>query len=266
LLYGLLTEQSVGDMFIAGIIPGFLGLLLYMIAIAITVKIFPHLATPGESTTFKQKITGLKGLVPFAGIFTLIIGGIYGGFFTPTEAASVGAFGALIIALYRGMNWKDFIDAVGETLVVSTMIFFMVIGAEIFSVFLAVSQISNSLVNTVTDMNLSPIMILMCILFLYIVLGMVMDSIAMLLLTVPVVYPLAMAAGFDPIWFGIVTVITVELGLITPPIGMNVFVINSVAKDVRITSIFKGVIPFVLSDIVRLALIIIFPVLALGLL
>jgi tripartite ATP-independent transporter DctM subunit len=266
LLYGLLTEQSVGDMFIAGIIPGFMGLLLYMAAIAITVKIFPHLATPGEATTLRQKLSGLKGLVPFAGIFTLIIGGIYGGIFTPTEAASVGAFGALIIALYRGMNWKDFIDAVAETLVVSTMIFFMVIGAEIFSVFLSVSQVSNSLVNTVTALNLSPFMILLCILSLYIVLGMVMDSIAMLLLTVPVVYPLAMAAGFDPIWFGIVTVITVELGLITPPIGMNVFVINSVAKDDRITSIFKGVIPFVISDIVRLALIITFPFLALGLL
>ncbi len=266
LLYGLLTEQSVGDMFIAGIIPGFMGLLLYMVAIAITVKIFPQLATPGEPTTLRQKLSGLKGLIPFGGIFALIIGGIYGGIFTPTEAASVGAFGALIIALYRGMNRRDFIEAVAETLVVSTMIFFMVIGAEIFSVFLSVSQVSNSLVNTVNELNLSPFMILMCILAFYIVLGMVMDSIAMLLLTVPIVYPLAMAAGFDPIWFGIVTVITVELGLITPPIGMNVFVINSVAKDVRITSIFKGVIPFVISDIVRLALIIGFPVLALGLL
>lgn len=266
LLYGLLTEQSVGDMFIAGIIPGLLGLFLYMAAIAVTVALKPDLATPGEATSFREKMAGLKGLVPFGGIFALIIGGIYGGIFTPTEAASVGAAGTLIIALVRGMNWHDFIDAIQETLVVSTMIFFMVIGADIFGYFLSVSRISFTLVEWVTTFNLSPFMVLMFILLLYIILGMVMDSIAMLLLTVPIVFPMAMQAGFDPIWFGIITVITVEVGLITPPIGMNVFVIKSVTEDVRITEIFKGVIPFIISDVVRLALLIAFPVLALGLL
>ena len=147
----------------------------------------------------------------------------------------------------------------------STMIFFMVIGAEIFGYFLSVSRISYTLIEIVTSLDLTPFMVLLCILALYVVLGMVMDSIAMLLLTVPIVYPLAMQAGFDPVWFGIITVITVELGLITPPIGMNVFVIKSVSEDVRITEIFKGVVPFVLSDLVRLALLIAFPVLALGL-
>lgn len=265
LLYGLMTEQSVGDMFIAGIIPGLLGLFLYMVAIAVTVALKPDLATPGEATNLREKLTGLKGLVPFGAIFALIIGGIYGGIFTPTEAASVGAAGALIIAIFRGMTWQDFIDAVQETLIMSTMIFFMVIGAEIFGYFLSVSRISYTLIEIVTSLDLTPFMVLLCILALYVVLGMVMDSIAMLLLTVPIVYPLAMQAGFDPVWFGIVTVITVELGLITPPIGMNVFVIKSVSEDVRITEIFKGVVPFVLSDLVRLALLIAFPVLALGL-
>lgn len=265
LLYGLMTEQSVGDMFIAGIIPGLLGLALYMIAIAVTVALKPHLATPGQATNWREKLAGLKGLIPFGAIFALIIGGIYGGIFTPTEAASVGAAGALVIALFRGMTRKDFVDAIQETLVMSTMIFFMVIGAEVFGYFLQVSRISQTLIEIVTHLDLSPFMILLAILALYIVLGMVMDSIAMLLLTVPIVYPLAMQAGFDPIWFGIVTVITVELGLITPPIGMNVFVIKSVSEDVRITEIFKGVVPFVLSDIVRLALLIAFPVLALAL-
>lgn len=265
LLYGLMTEQSVGDMFIAGILPGLLGLALYMVAIAVTVALKPELATPGQATNLREKLAGLKGLIPFGAIFALIIGGIYGGIFTPTEAASVGAAGALVIALFRGMTRKDFVDAIQETLIMSTMIFFMVIGAEVFGYFLQVSRISQTLIEIVTHLDLSPFMILLAILALYVVLGMVMDSIAMLLLTVPIVYPLAMQAGFDPIWFGIVTVITVELGLITPPIGMNVFVIKSVSEDVRITEIFKGVVPFVLSDIVRLALLIAFPVLALGL-
>lgn len=266
LLYGLLTEQSVGDMFIAGIIPGLLGLVLYMAAIALTVAIRPDLATPGVATNLMEKLRGLKGLIPFGGVFALIIGGIYGGIFTPTEAAAVGAAGTLVIALFRGMSWQDFIDSVQETLIMSTLIFFMVIGAEIFGFFLSVSRVSFALIEFVGSMDLSPFLILMAILLLYILLGMVMDSIAMLLLTVPIVYPLAMQAGFDPIWFGIVTVITVELGLITPPIGMNVFVIKSVAHDVKLGEIFKGVIPFVLSDLVRLILLIAFPVLALGLL
>lgn len=266
LLYALITEQSVGEMFIAGVIPGLLGLVLYCVAIAIVVALKPELAQPGEATTVREKLAGLKGLVPFTMIFALIIGGIYGGFFTPTEAASVGAAGTFFIALFRGMKFAQFKEAVEETLFTSAMIFFMIIGAEIFGYFLSVSRISFELVEIVDSLQLSPYMILFCVLILFVLLGCVMDSIAMLLLTVPVVYPLVQAAGFDPIWFGIIAVITVELGLITPPVGMNVFVIKSVAPDIPIKEIFKGVFPFVLSDLVRLALIIAFPVLALGLL
>jgi tripartite ATP-independent transporter DctM subunit len=266
LLYALVTEQSVGDMFIAGVIPGLLGLALYCVTIAITVMLFPHLAQPGQATTLKEKIVGLKGLVPFMGVFGVIIGGIYAGIFTPTEAASIGAAGTFFIALFRGMRWNDFVSAVEETLFMSAMIFFMIIGAEIFGYFLSVSRISFSLVEFVDSLQLSPYMVLFCVLILFMLLGCVMDSIAMLLLTVPVVYPLIEAAGFDPIWFGIIAVITVELGLITPPVGMNVFVIKSVAPHISIQNIFKGVFPFVLSDLVRLALIIIFPSLAVGLL
>lgn len=266
LLYALITEQSVGEMFIAGVIPGLLGLVLYCVAIAIVVALKPELAQPGEATTVREKLAGLKGLVPFTMIFALIIGGIYGGFFTPTEAASVGAAGTFFIALFRGMKFAQFKEAVEETLFTSAMIFFMIIGAEIFGYFLSVSRISFELVEIVDSLQLSPYMILFAVLILFVLLGCVMDSIAMLLLTVPVVYPLVQAAGFDPIWFGIIAVITVELGLITPPVGMNVFVIKSVAPDIPIKEIFKGVFPFVLSDLVRLALIIAFPVLALGLL
>lgn len=266
LLYALVTEQSVGEMFIAGIIPGLLGLGLYCITIAILVSLYPNLAQPGAKTTFVEKLLGLKGLIPFSGVFLLIIGGIYAGFFTPTEAASIGAAGTFFIALFRGMSFKDFREAVEETLFMSAMIFFMIIGAEIFGYFLSVSRISYSLVELVDSMQLSPYMVLFCVLLLFVLLGCVMDSIAMLLLTVPVVYPLIESAGFDPVWFGIVAVITVELGLITPPVGMNVFVIKSVAPEIPIKEIFKGVVPFVVSDIVRLALIIMFPALAVGLL
>ncbi len=265
LLYALITEQSVGDMFIAGVIPGLLGLALYCLTIAIVVSLYPDLAQPGEKTSLMEKIIGLKGLVPFTGVFALIIGGIYTGLFTPTEAASVGAAGTFVIALMRGMNFDQFVDAVQETLFMSAMIFFMIIGAEIFGYFLSVSRISFSLVELVDSLQLAPYMVLFCVLILFVLLGCVMDSIAMLLLTVPVVYPLIEAAGFDPIWFGIIAVITVELGLITPPVGMNVFVIKSVAPDIAIKDIFKGVFPFVLSDLVRLALIIAFPILAVGL-
>lgn len=265
LLYALITEQSVGKMFIAGVIPGILGLILYCVAIAIQVWRQPHLAKPGEATTLKEKVIGLKGFAPFAGIFALIIGGIYSGIFTPTEAAAVGAAAALVVALVRGMTFKDFREAVEETLFLSSMIFFMIIGAEIFGYFLSVSRISFSLVEYVGGLELAPYLILMAVFVLYMLLGCVMDAIAMLLLTVPVVYPVIIAAGFDPIWFGIVSVITVELGLITPPVGMNVFVIKSVAPEVPIKDIFKGVFPFVLSDLVRLALLTAFPWLALAL-
>lgn len=264
LLYALITEQSVGDMFIAGIIPGLLGLVLYCVAIAITVKLRPELAQRGEKTSFLEKAAGLKGLLPFTGIFAVIIGGIYAGLFTPTEAAAVGAFSTLILAIFRGMTFKQFLGSIEESLLMSAMIFFMIIGADIFGYFLSVSRISFSLVEIVDALQLTPFTILICVLILFVLLGCVMDSMAMLLLTVPVVFPLIQAAGIDPIWFGIVAVITVEVGLITPPIGMNVFVIKAVAPHVSIKDIFKGVLPFVLSDVVRLALLIAFPSIALG--
>ncbi len=265
LLYALITEQSVGKMFMAGVIPGLLGLGLYCATIAILVHLNPSLAREGVSTTWMEKIIGMAGFGPFMLVFAIIIGGIYMGIFTPTEAAAIGAFVAMVIAFLRGMRMAGFLDAVDETLKLSAMIFFMIIGAEIFGYFLSVSRISFYLAELVGGMGLPPYAVLGAVLVLFILLGCVMDSLAMLLLTVPVVFPLIVEAGYDPIWFGIVAVITVELGLITPPVGMNVFVIKSVAPQIPIGVIFKGVLPFVLSDIVRLALIILFPSLALAL-
>ncbi len=266
LLYALITEQSVGDMFIAGLIPGLLGLALYCATIAILVYFYPHLAKPGIPTSVAQKIKDMRGFLPFALVFVLIIGGIYGGLFTPTEAAAIGAFITLIIAVLRGMRWQGLTSAISEALALSAMIFFMIVGADIFGYFLSVSRISFFLVELVGQWQMSPYAVLFAVLVLFIILGCVMDSLAMLLLTVPVVMPLILDAGFDPVWFGIVAVVTVELGLMTPPVGMNVFVIKSVAPEVPIGQIYKGVFPFVLSDIVRIALLIAFPALALGLL
>jgi tripartite ATP-independent transporter DctM subunit len=266
LLYALITEQSIGAMFIAGIIPGILGMLLYLAAIAIVVWLKPEVAQGGDPTNLREKLAGLKGLIPFGGIFALIIGGIYAGLFTPSEAAAIGAFGTLVVALLRGMGWQDFLEAIQETLFMSAMVFFMIVGADIFGYFLSVSRISQTMVEIVGGMGLPPYAILFSVLLLYVLLGCVMDSIAMLLLTVPVVFPLIESAGFDPVWFGIVTVITVELGLISPPVGMNVFVIKASAPDISIRDIYRGVVPFIMSDIVRLGLLILFPSLALGLL
>ncbi|WP_221797214.1 TRAP transporter large permease [Oceanobacter mangrovi] len=266
LLYALITEQSVGEMFMAGLIPGVIGLLLYCVTIALLVKFFPHLAQPGTPTSWQQKITGLTGVLPFMGVFALIIGGIYTGLFTPTEAAAVGAFITFWIALFRGVRLDGFREALEETLSLSAMIFFMIIGAEVFGYFLSVSRVSFFLAEWVGGMGLPPYAVLFMVLALFVVMGCVMDSLAMLLLTIPVVLPVILDAGFDPVWFGIVAVITVEVGLITPPVGINVFVIKSMLPDVPVVRIFKGVLPFVLSDIVRLILLVMFPVLAMGML
>ncbi len=266
LLYALITEQSAGDMFVAGILPGLLGLGLYGLTIAALVALDPNMAGPGRPTRLVEKLSGLKGLLPFGAVFGLIIGGIYGGLFTPTEAAAVGAFGTMLIAFARGMTPRQARDAFAETLTMTAMIFFMIVGADIFGYFLSVSRISFALTDFVAGLDLAPHVVLLCVLLLYVVLGCVMDSIAMLLLTVPVVFPVILAAGFDPIWFGVVTVIAVELGLTTPPVGMNVFVLKTVAPDIPIQDIFKGVLPFVLSDVIRLALLIAAPGIALVLL
>ena len=262
LIYAILTEQSVGDMFIAGIIPGLMGLVFYALTVTVMMRLKPELAVPGEPTSWLQKLSSLAGLVPFFGVFLIIILGIYYGLFTPTEGASVGAFATLVYALLKGMRGKGLWTSVQETLALSTVVFFMLVGAETLGYFISVSRISFTISDIFYGMDLTPIAVLLCILLLYFVLGMFMDSIAMLVITVPVVYPIIVALGIDPVWFGIVTVLTVELGLITPPVGMNVFVIKAMAPHVGLGEIFRGVAPFIVSDFVRLALLVAFPVLS----
>ncbi|QHD51347.1 TRAP transporter large permease [Vreelandella aquamarina] len=262
LIYAILTEQSVGDMFMAGLIPGLLGLVMYSLTITVVMYLRPSLAVAGEPTPWKEKFLCLTGLVPFFGVFLVMILGIYFGAFTPTEGASVGAFATLIYALVKGMRSAQLWASIQETLALSAVVFFMLVGAETLGYFISVSRISFSITDVLYGMDLTPIVVVLCILALYFVLGMFMDSIAMLVITVPVVYPIIQAMGIDPVWFGILTVLTVELGLMTPPVGMNVFVIKAMAPHVGLGEIFKGVAPFVVSDLIRLALLIAFPILS----
>jgi tripartite ATP-independent transporter DctM subunit len=235
---------------------------MYSLTITVVMYLRPSLAVAGEPTAWKEKLLSLTGLVPFFGVFLVMILGIYFGAFTPTEGASVGAFATLLYALVKGMRGAELWHSVQETLALSAVVFFMLVGAETLGYFISVSRISFSITDLLYGMDLTPIVVVLCILALYFVLGMFMDSIAMLVITVPVVYPIIQAMGIDPVWFGILTVLTVELGLMTPPVGMNVFVIKAMAPHVGLGEIFKGVTPFVVSDLLRLTLLILFPVLS----
>ncbi|WP_165857525.1 TRAP transporter large permease [Marinobacter sp. JSM 1782161] len=261
LIYAILTEQSVGDMFMAGLVPGLMGLVLYAVTISVVMRLKPSLAVAGERTSWTEKLLSLSGLAPFFAVFLLIILGIYYGLFTPTEGASVGAFATLVYAVIKGLRTRELCQAVKETLALSTVVFFMLVGAEMLGYFISVSRISFSISDLLFNADLAPMVVILCILALYLLLGMFMDSIAMLVITVPVVYPIVQSLGIDPVWFGIVTVLTIELGLITPPVGMNVFVIKAMAPHVKLGEIFRGVSPFIVSDFLRLALLLVFPAL-----
>jgi tripartite ATP-independent transporter DctM subunit len=262
LLYALITEQSVGAMFMAGLIPGVLAFLLYCVTVVILVRRNPGQAetTAADHLSIAQAIA--KG-VPVLVLFLTVMGGLYGGLFTPTEAAGAGAFLAFVFAVYRGMRFSGFISAVTATIRTSATIFLIIIGAELFGYLLSVSQITFELVNFIRDLNLQPWQVLVIILGFFIVFGLFMDSLAIILLTVPIFYPLIVEMGIDPIWFGILAVVAVEIGLITPPVGMNLFIIRSVAPGISLRDVMYGTVPFVLADIVRLIILLLFPALIL---
>jgi len=266
LVYAILTQQSVGDMFIAGFMPGMLGMVMYSITVMIMVRWKPHLAPRGEKTSWKDKIISLTGLIPFSFIFIIIIAGIFFGLFTPTEGAAVGAFVSWAYAVFKGMRFAGLKQSLVETLALSAVIFFMLLGAEALGYFISVSRMSFTLATWIGGLAVSPLIVLICILVMYFVLGLFMDALAMLVITIPVVFPIILALGYDPIWFGVIAVLTVELGLITPPMGMNIFVIKAMAPHIKLADMFKGVAPFIVSDLIRLILLIAFPVISLGLL
>lgn len=260
ILYGVITEQSIGKLFLAGFIPGVLEAVFYMVTIYILCKRNPLMGPPGPGTSLMQKITSLKDTWIVLALFVLVIGGIYMGVFSPTEAAGVGAFGAFLFGLARRkLGWQAFKGSLAETGKTTAMVFIILLGAIILGYFLAVSRLPFELATIIGDLTVNRYVILGIILVFYILLGAVMDSLAMMLLTVPIFFPLVMALGFDPIWFGIIIVRTMEIGLITPPVGLNVYVIKGVAKDVPMQTIFRGIIPFLMADIAHVALLVAVP-------
>ncbi|MEY4677193.1 MAG: hypothetical protein RLZZ470_1700 [Pseudomonadota bacterium] len=265
-VYAILTQQDIGKLFMAGIVPGILAMLMYVLTIVIIVKVRPDWLPRGEHKSWGERFAGLKDVWAPLVLFVFVIGGLYGGFFTPTEAGGVGATGAFLLGVLRGkLNRATTLEALLSATRTAAAVFTVLIGALIFGYFLTITQVPQNLTAYVSDLGLGRYQVLALIMVMYLVLGCLMDAMAMIILTVPIIFPIIVQLGFDPIWFGIIIVMTVELGLIHPPVGMNVFVIKSVVPDVSFTTIFKGVIPFVLTDLLRLVILIAFPVIALWL-
>jgi tripartite ATP-independent transporter DctM subunit len=264
IVYGIMTEQSIGKLFIAGIIPGVLLTLLFIVTIVVWAILKPELAPRGQRASFREMIASLSGLVETLLLFLLVMGGLFAGFFTPTEAGGIGAFGTLALALMkRNLTWKGFVAALFETTRISCMILVIVAGATIFGHFLAVSRIPFDIANWISGFDLPPFVIMFFIILVYLVGGCFIDALALIMLTVPIFYPVITHFGYDPIWFGVVIVLITQIGIITPPVGINVYVVSGVARDVPLEVIFKGVVPFLIALIIGTFLLIPFPQIAL---
>ncbi|MEX5576602.1 TRAP transporter large permease [Pseudophaeobacter sp. A-200-2] len=271
-IYGLLTETSIGKLFIAGIVPGFLGVLFYLAAVRLTVMRHPEAGPAGTRATWGERLQALSHVWAVLLLFFLVIGGLYGALnfwplnlaFSPTEAAGMGAMGAFLIALARGnLNWRSIREVLGETALTTASLFAVLIGAWVFSNFVNLAGLPEGLLALVTSLDLGPWVVMILIILIYLGLGCIFESMSMLLLTVPIFFPLITSLGFDPVWFGIVVVVVIEISLITPPVGLNVFILKGVVGDVSTATIFRGVTPFWLMDILRLILLLAFPTLVL---
>lgn len=259
-LYGVLTETSIGDLFIAGFLPGILTILGFMLVIVIVTRIYPEMGPAGEKHTMREKFAALGRTWAIILLFAIVIGGIYFGVFTPTEAAGIGAVGAFGISFLRGrLNYANIRDALMETIKTTAMIFTILIGALTLNNLMVFSGIASALSGFVSGLDMSPMAVMAIILLIYLVMGCFLDALAMILLTVPIFYPIVMDLGFDPVWFGVIVVMVVELGLISPPIGMNVFVIKGMVPRVSLSSIYRGVIPFVIAQLVLIVIVFLIP-------
>jgi len=263
IIYGIMTEQSIGKLFVAGLLPGLLLSLLFIIAVVLWTIIKPDLAPKSAKSGFKEKIASLSGLIETLLLFCLVMGGLFVGFFTPTEAGAIGASGTLLLAVVRrNITWKNFVASLFETTRISCMIFVIVAGATIFGHFLAVSQIPFDIANWISGFQLPPYAIMFFIIMVYLVGGCFIDALALIMLTVPIFYPVVNCLGYDPLWFGVIIVLVTQIGVITPPVGVNVYVVSGVARDVPLHVIFKGVIPFLIALIIGTLLLIPFPQIA----
>jgi C4-dicarboxylate transporter DctM subunit len=265
-IYGVMTETNIGKMFAAGILPGILATFLLCLAVQWTVWREPASGPRGEKSTWRARMRAIEGVWAVALLFIIVMGGIYGGVFTATEGAGIGAFGALCIAIARrALSWRTFLDALIESGRTTAMLFVILTGALMFAEFVNYTTMPHDLKTLVSTLNLSPIMVIAAICAIYVILGTAMEELSMILLTVPVFFPLVVHLGFDPIWFGILVVVVVEIGLISPPVGMNLFVLNALLPQVSTPTLFRGVLPFVVADVIRLAILIAFPAISLWL-
>jgi C4-dicarboxylate transporter DctM subunit len=263
-VYGLITQQDIGKLFIAGVLPGLLAVTMYMITVGIIGRARPGWLPTAPASDWSDRLRALREVWAPILLFLFVVGGLYGGLFTPTEAGGMGAGGALLISLARGRLTRfDLLASLLQATRTAAAVFTVLIGAILFGYFLTVTQVPQKITEFITGLGLGATGALVLIMLMYLVLGCLMDAMAMIILTIPIVFPVIQALGFDPIWFGIIIVMTVELGLIHPPVGMNVFVIKTVVKDVSFATIFYGVLPFVVTDILRLAILIAFPAIAL---
>lgn len=269
IIYATVTETSVGRLFAAGMIPGILAVALYIAATSIWTRIEPGIGPAGAKVSWRDRLVSLRGVWGIASLFIVVMGGILIGLFSPTEGAAVGAFGAAVLGGFTASGFKSYSDrlfgAVTETVKTSAMILFAVIGTVAFEHFVQAARVPQGLQMAIEALNIGPLGVMVLLVFALILLGCFMDSIAILFIVTPVIFPIVISNGYDPIWFGIIMIMVVEFGLITPPIGMNIFVLSRIMPDVSTWQIFSGVLPYVGADIVRLVLLFIFPAMVLWL-
>ncbi|MFP4476914.1 MAG: TRAP transporter large permease [Desulfatibacillaceae bacterium] len=264
IVYGVLTEQSIGQLFAAGIIPGALLTILFLLTLYIRVSLNPEIAPPGPRSSLKEKAKSLLGVLEATILFFLVIGGMFFGIFTPTEAAAVGAFLTLVIALIRRqLSWEGFVKSLADTTRISCMVMMIVAGAVVFGHFMAITRVPYSLANWIAELPLPNFAVMGVIIFVYLLGGCFMDALAMIMLTVPIFFPVVEALGYDPIWFGVTIVLVTEMGVITPPVGVNVYVVSGVAPDVPLEKIFRGVLPMLIPLLICWIILLIFPQVAL---
>jgi C4-dicarboxylate transporter DctM subunit len=265
-IYGIITETDIGKLFVAGILPGIVAITCLCMAVVFVTWRDPSAGPPGERFSWAQRLAAIRGIWGVALLFALVIGGIYGGVFTATEGAGVGAAGAFFFALARrSLTPRVLMDILLESTRTTAMLFTILIGAMVFTNFINFTSMPGDLRDFIVQFSPNPIMVVVMMMAIYIVLGLAMEELSMILLTIPVFFPVITALGFDPVWFGILIVTIVEIGMISPPVGMNLFVINSLLPNVNLFTLFRGIWPFVAADIVRLGILIAFPAIALWL-
>ena len=263
-IYAVIAEVFILDLFVAAVVPAIIAVLLHLTVVNIYVRLVPGAAPAGQKSTWTERWAAVRRSWGVVVLIGTVFGGIYGGVFTVNEAAAVGAGMAFLFALLGGnMTWETFWKTLMETASNTAMIYLIIFGAQIFIYFLTLTHAPTAMVAAITAMNLPPLAVLLVLLIIYIILGSIFDTVSAMVITTPFVLPLILSMGYDPVWWGIIMVVVVELGMITPPIGINVFVLHGIAKDIPLGTIFRGITPFAISDTIRLALLTLFPALVL---